>query len=196
MGEEVAVRGILLAGLSLGSLLAPILAGCIDPRANQPSPDSPRVGSERPEQSPEVSLRVVDEVGLQQAIDRHRGDVVLVDFWATWCTSCVEMFPHTVGLHRDFAHQGLAVISVSFDDPQSEPRIRQFLESQGATFENFISRHGASPDSTRQFQIEDDTLPNVKIYDRQGKLQKTFSGGEPFEEKDIDQVVQRLLRQP
>ena len=68
-----------------------------------------------------VALRTIDEDELAEAIASHRGKVVLVDFWATWCLACTELFPHTVALHHRFADDGLVVLSVSFDDPESRP---------------------------------------------------------------------------
>lgn len=140
-----------------------------------------------------VAVRTADETELARAVRQHRGKVVLVDFWATWCPGCLDLFPHTVGLHKQFASRGLAVISVSFDDPEEDrTSVLDFLTSQGANFENFISRHGAGPKSAEAFEIENGTLPHFKLYDRKGILRKTF-GDEVFEAEDIDRAVEELL---
>ena len=140
-----------------------------------------------------VAVRTADETELARSVRQHRGKVVLVDFWATWCPGCLDLFPHTVGLHKQFASRGLAVISVSFDDPEEDrTSVLDFLTSQGANFENFISRHGAGPKSAEAFEIENGTLPHFKLYDRKGILRKTF-GDEVFEAEDIDRAVEELL---
>lgn len=144
---------------------------------------------------PPVTVRVADGPEVEQAIGKHRGQVVLVDFWATWCPPCKELFPHTVALHKRRAGQGLVVMSVSLDDPSMESAVREFLQAHGATFENFISRHGASPESTQAFGIENDTLPFFKLYDRNGKLQTTLGGGTRVEAEDVDRAVEELLSQ-
>jgi thiol-disulfide isomerase/thioredoxin len=150
---------------------------------------------EEPAPKAEVAVRVADEGEVERAIASHRGKVVLVDFWATWCQPCKELLPHTVALHKRLAEKGLAVVTVSLDDPAMQAEVVEYLQAQGATTENFISRHGASGESTQAFGIENDTLPFFKLYDRSGKLQKTLGGGESVNAKDVDQAVEDLLRQ-
>ncbi|OHB71536.1 MAG: hypothetical protein A2V70_08175 [Planctomycetes bacterium RBG_13_63_9] len=145
---------------------------------------------------PDVKLEVIDEQGFAAALRRHRGKVVLVDFWATWCGPCVELFPHTVQLHRRLGDQGLAVISVSLDDPVDDRAdVLEFLTHQDATFENFVSRYGAGTKSIEVFEIVDGAVPHFKLYDRHGKLQKTFaSGSEGIDPAQIDLAVKALLK--
>jgi len=155
------------------------------------------IGCEHSRKLPPVRPVTVSEANareVQQAIEGHRGQVVLVDFWATWCLPCKELFPHTVALHKRWADQGLAVISVSLDDATLKPQVLQFLQAQGATFDNFISRYETAAESTQSFEIENDTLPCLKLYDRSGQLQTTLGGGEPVEPEAVDQAVEELLR--
>ncbi len=140
-------------------------------------------------------LDVTDETALAKVLQRHRGKVVLVDFWATWCLPCLELFPHTVQLHERFADRGLTVISVSLDDPDDDRAAAlEFLTSQGATFENFISTYGVGPQAFEAFEIDNGALPHFKLYDRDGKLHKVFaSGEEPIDPQQIDRAVEELL---
>lgn len=137
---------------------------------------------------------MADGQSLVKAIEQHRGRVVLVDFWATWCLPCVEMFPHTVRLHREYSDQGLTVMSVSMDDPESEPEVLDFLVSKGATFPNFISRYGLGSEAIEAFAIENGTLPYVRIYDRSGTSRYQLAGGE-VRPKDVEKAVRELLQE-
>jgi thiol-disulfide isomerase/thioredoxin len=141
---------------------------------------------------PEVTVRVADTAAYDEVIAKHRGQVVLVDFWATWCTGCVEQFPHTVKLHHDFGDKGLAVVSVSCNDVEEEEEVLKMLKRFGAEFDNLLSQYGS--ESTDVFEI--DGLPSYKLYDRQGKLRYTLGDADvdnPLTTDDIDARVEELL---
>lgn len=143
----------------------------------------------------EAELRSIDAPDLAGVLASHRGQVVLVDFWATWCKPCVELFPHAAELHRRFRDRGLAVVTISLDDPDSRPAVRRFLAERAAATENFLSLYGVGPAAFSAFGINDGALPHVRLYDRQGKLRRTFvSGGQTIESKKIEQEIEALLK--
>jgi thiol-disulfide isomerase/thioredoxin len=150
---------------------------------------------------PAVTAKVVTAAELQAAIARHKGKVVLVDGWATWCIPCLKDFPKTVALSRKFADRGLVVMSLSFDDlvdGQPPPKVLKFLEKQQATFENFVSAVDLSDDGAEAFHIEGGALPNLKLYGRDGKLLKVFTAGDDdavFSHEDVVQAVEAALMQ-
>ena len=144
----------------------------------------------------EVALTTVDARGLAEAVARHRGKVVLVEFWATWCVPCVELFPHAVELQRRLAEQGLVVISVSMDDTKSREAVLRFLRGHRASFENFISQYGVGSEGFDAFDISDGALPHLKLYDHNGRLRKTFtSGGQPLDLEQVERAVAKLLEE-
>lgn len=140
-----------------------------------------------------VSVRVIDERRFAQILQGYRGKVVLVDYWATWCLSCRELFPHTVALANRFRDKGLVTISMSLDDPARKATVLQFLQDHRATFDNFLSAYGGSAESMERFHIDNGTLPCYKLYDRQGNLTRTFGGGNPIQPEDMDRAVEQLL---
>src|SRR5579862_5223952 len=64
--------------------------------------------------APEFTLK--DSSGKTAMLKKYRGKVVLLDFWATWCTGCKKEIPWFVEFQRKYAKQGLAVVGVSMDD--------------------------------------------------------------------------------
>ncbi len=187
---------VMMAGLGLSCF------GCTEPSSVPAGGDLPPAATERASQTaseavpaPAVSLEPIDGEGLAKAVEQRRGKVVLVDFWATWCIPCVELFPHTVELHRKFSEQGLSVISVAMDEPESEQEVLQVLTRQNATFPNFISRFGLGSQAVEAFRITGGALPHLKLYDRSGKPHREFVAGQ-FTPEQIDEAVNELLEQP
>ena len=106
----------------------------------------------------------------------------------------MTLFPHAVELQRRFGDRGLAVITVSLNDPDDGPAVRKFLDGHGATTENFLSSYGVGPEAFTAFAIADGGLPHVRVYDADGTLRKTFtSGGKAIDPKAIESAVEGLL---
>jgi thiol-disulfide isomerase/thioredoxin len=141
-----------------------------------------------------VAVQLIDGPAFQKAVARHRGKVVLVDFWATWCGPCREGFPHVVELHRRYADRGLAVIAVSMDKLKDKPQVEKVLGEYGAAFECLLSRYdGMGSEVAEVFGFS--ALPHYQLYDRQGKLVKSFASGDsPIDPQEIDRAVEELLK--
>jgi thiol-disulfide isomerase/thioredoxin len=137
-----------------------------------------------------ITLVRADAAALDELIGAHKGQVVLVDYWATWCGPCVANFPHTVELAKKHKADGLATIAVSFDLFEEESKVREFLAKQGADFDNLISSHNAiGQKPAEDFDIG--PLPEYRLYDRQGKLRQKWESG--VEQAELDQKVAELL---
>lgn len=72
--------------------------------------------------APEFSVTTID--GKKLALSDYRGKVVLLDFWATWCTPCREEIPRFIQLQHKYGADGFQIIGISMDD-SAEP-VRQF----------------------------------------------------------------------
>lgn len=68
------------------------------------------------------------------ALSDLRGEVVLLNVWATWCPPCRREMPSLQALHDELAAEGLRVVGVSIDAPGSEEEIRSFLDELGITY--------------------------------------------------------------
>ncbi|MBI2823814.1 MAG: TlpA family protein disulfide reductase [Planctomycetia bacterium] len=145
-----------------------------------------------------IEVTVVDKEGLAKALERHRGKVVLVDYWATWCGPCVAQFPHTVELSRKYRDQGLAVIGLSMDAPDDIETVRAFLAEKGAKFDNLLSKFGSDAKAFEEFNL-DGALPNYDIYDREGNLATRICPADPtikYRPSLIDEAIEALLATP
>src|SRR5262245_12664930 len=180
-------RGIVIA---LGTVL--IVAGCqptVSPLPAARSPDTlTQASAGTSATTAEIALIKADAKTLAAKIAEHQGQVVFVDFWATWCLPCVEGFPHTVELSKKYKDQGLATIAVSFDNLESKDEVRSFLIKRGANFDNLLSKYdGVSQEAAKDFDVE--ALPQYRLYDRQGKLRFKWEG----QSDEIEPKIKELL---
>jgi thiol-disulfide isomerase/thioredoxin len=170
--------------LSLVACCLPLLAGA---EPAQKSADD----------AAEVTLKTVDYDGVMETVARHKGKIVVMDAWSTWCEPCVAEFPGLVELHKKYGPDKVACISLSFDvdgDPaEFEADVLAFLKEQGATFDNLLS---SDPEALYD-KFDFPAIPAVFVYDAEGNLAQRVDnskrGSKPFTYADVDAVVQKLL---
>jgi thiol-disulfide isomerase/thioredoxin len=131
--------------------------------------------------------------GVRRAVRRHRGSVVVLDFWATWCPPCIKAFPGMIELHRGF--EDAVVISVSMDNPDKRmAEVKDFLQKHDPPFGTYILDVPEYSPFVREMGDEwDGGLPAVYIYDRAGKRRHELLGEHSMEE--IRSRVQALLKE-
>jgi thiol-disulfide isomerase/thioredoxin len=140
-----------------------------------------------------VDLQLVKLNALQSAIAKHKGKIVVVDFWATFCIPCKAEFPNLVKIHNEQG-KDVVCISVTVDDADDKAAALKFLTDKKATFENFLLDE---PAELYQKKLEFTSVPTVLVYDKDGKLAKKFNGDKPdnvFTYKDVRKLVDELLK--
>lgn len=119
--------------------------------------------------APEFHAVTLGTPPLPRNVTDYRGQVVLLNLWATWCGPCEVEMPSIEALHRRLAPRGLRVVAVSVDDPGSEDRIRAFVAQRGLTFEVLNEGSGAienayqSPGIPSTFLIDDRGVIRLKV---------------------------------
>ncbi len=145
-----------------------------------------------------VELKSVTPDEYRTVIAGFKGQVVLVDFWATYCGPCREKYPQTLELARKYAGQGLRVVSMSMDKPEPKytTQVTAFLTQQKSFVTNLMNRLDDTDAAFEAYKIEGGALPHFKLYNREGKLAKQFGGDpdHPFQEKDIELAVVAALK--
>ncbi len=140
----------------------------------------------------QVRLDLVTYKQLGNEIKKLHGKVILVDFWADFCRPCKEKFPHVMSLHRKYAKDGLAVVSVSIDDvtdPDVRERVKMFLRQQGADCKNLLLAE--KPETWIQ-KLHMNSVPSMFLFDREGRLINRWTGGE-IELNSIERRITQLL---
>lgn len=82
---------------------------------------------------PDFELDTLD--GDVASLDDYLGkDVILIDFWATWCDPCLTAMPHLEELYEKYKDQGFVVLGVNIDGPDSMAEVRSKVAQLGVTF--------------------------------------------------------------
>lgn len=88
---------------------------------------------------PDFELDTLD--GDVASLDDHLGkDVILLDFWATWCDPCLTAMPHLEELYVKYKDQGFVVLGINIDGPDSAADVRSKVAQLGVTFPILLDR--------------------------------------------------------
>jgi len=142
------------------------------------------------------SVEAVDGKALRKALDAHKGKVVVMNLWATWCGPCVEEFPDLVKLHNTYKEKGLVVLGVSMDEPEDRGKVVTFAGEQKAGFPIFLRKNGdIDPFINPIDKGWKGVIPTTYVFDREGKrVGKPMVGLKKYE--DFVKAVEPLLKQP
>ena len=133
------------------------------------------------------SLSLPDTSGRQQSLSQWRGQVVMVNFWATWCAPCREEMPEFVRAQREFGPRGLQFVGIAVDEPE---KVVQFAKELGLNYPALIGGYGAI-ELSKTLGNQLSALPFTIVIDRTGALVRTQLG--PFKSDKLRATIDNLL---
>ena len=116
-----------------------------------------------------------DVQGQPQALAQWRGQVVVVNFWASWCAPCREEMPDFVALRTKHHPKGVEFVGIAIDNVAN---VAQFLQKQPVNYPILIGE-GAAHSLTRQLGNPSGALPYTVVFDRDGSIVLTHLGRLP-----------------
>jgi cytochrome c biogenesis protein CcmG/thiol:disulfide interchange protein DsbE len=146
--------------------------------AGTPRPFVPEIGRPAP------PLRLPLAGGGEVDLAALRGKVVLINFWATWCTPCRAEMPAIERAYQAYRGRGFEVLAVDVQEREGE--VAAFLKDLGVTFPSAIDRTGEAVLAYRA-----NALPTTFLIDREGIMREVRVG--PFTEDWLDERLRRLL---
>lgn len=159
--------GLVILGIVSGLLLS-------DPQPNsaalqQTAPGEPLsvVPVEVNFAAPEISLTNLD--GVEVALADLRGQVVLVNNWATWCPPCKAEMPTLQTYFEEHQDQGFVLVAIDAADPVGE--VRQFVADYGLTFPVWLD-----PQNKALMAFQNQSLPSSYVIDRLGMVRLAWTG--------------------
>lgn len=136
------------------------------------------------EPAPEVAYTLLD--GQKGTLEQLRGKVVLVNFWATSCVTCVKEMPQLVATHRKYAARGYETLAVamSYDQPQY---VANFAASRQLPFRVVVDDKGSIAKSFGDVRL----TPTTFLIDKRGRVVKRYVGEPDF--AALNKLVEELL---
>jgi thiol-disulfide isomerase/thioredoxin len=194
-GAFAPLREIFLSCLLISVLLF-TACNSNDKSTNTPVISSPPTGTTYPMPPTGTAASLAkmgwESNGNRSVFSEYKGKVLILDFYATWCTPCRDSIPHLIGLQKKYEDQGLQVVGLNVGGPGDEQLVPAFARQYG------IQYPLAQPDDdlVSFLLAEQDAIPQTFVFDRQGQLVQRFIGFGPSTGTYLDSAVETALKTP
>ncbi len=138
----------------------------------------PRIGTAAPDFTLQDSQNTV-------TLSQFHGQVVVLNFWATWCAPCVEEIPSLVEMQRRMKAKGVTVLAVSVD--VDEGAYKQFVKDHNVNLMTVRDPSGKSNGLYGTFKF-----PETYVIDRNGVMRRKFIGAVDWTEPEITEFLGKL----
>ena len=121
------------------------------------------------------------------------GNVVLVNFWATWCKPCVAEFPELLKLYEEYQDKGFEIIFISVDEPADiNTKVIPFLSKKEVDFVTYYNNFNNPDDLINFFDKKwQGAIPATYIYDKGWKQTSSLVGDKTYE--DFEKQILKIL---
>jgi len=134
-----------------------------------------------------LSARVADVKGGSQSLEQWRGQVLVVNYWATWCAPCREEIPGFVRLQERYGSRGLQFVGIAIDQPD---KVAEFASEFRINYPLLLGGL-ETIELLRQAGNRAGVLPYTLVIDRNGNLVSREPGG--LKEARLESLIQRLF---
>jgi thiol-disulfide isomerase/thioredoxin len=133
------------------------------------------------------ALALKDAAGKSHSLDIHKGKVVLVNFWATWCPPCREEMPSMQRLKEKMAGRPFVMLGVNSGEPPAD--LEEFLKLVKVDFDILLDSDSAA---TRRWKVFG--LPTSFLIDRQGRVRYSLTGTTEWDKGDALVLIEEMLK--
>lgn len=134
---------------------------------------------------PAPALTLIDLQGRSHSLVDYRGQVVLVNLWATWCPPCKEEMPTLQAYYNKYVGKGFVIIAINDGDPT--PDVKQFVQDYQLTFPIWLDPTYIATEQT----FKTLNLPSSFVIDREGTIRLKWVGG--VNRRMLDQHVTPII---
>jgi peroxiredoxin len=136
--------------------------------------------------APAFTLSELD--GSQGALAQYKGQVVMVNFWATWCGPCQQEMPLLDQMYKKYKPAGFTLIGVNVD--KEAPPVKELLARKPVSFPVMLD---PANQVSKAYHV--DEMPSSVIIDRKGEIRYIHRGYKPGDENDYQDRIRQLIRE-
>ena len=167
--DRLSAKMLLVAAALVSSLFMPTVAAAILQK-NEPAPP----------------FTVTSTSGQKLSLAGLRGQVVVLDFFATWCVPCRESIPHITGLYRKYGKQGLRVVGMSADEG-GDGEVKEFVRAKQIPYPVAL----ADEDLQADYGLR--SVPTIFVINKKGIVAEKFQGFNETIGRNMEALIRKLL---
>jgi thiol-disulfide isomerase/thioredoxin len=155
------------------------------PRTSLPMPPLTSPGAMQPTA---VAWTLAD--GRQTRLSDHQGEVVVLDFYATWCPPCRDEIPHLASLQTRFGREGLKIIGLNVGGEEDRPAIPEFVKTLGVNY----TLGYPTIETVDLLMGANSAIPQTFVFNRNGELLRHFIGYDASVRHELETTVAEAIR--
>lgn len=140
---------------------------------------------------PDLNLKLEDESGASYRLSKYRGQVVLLNFWASWCAPCIQEMPDLEELAREM--DGLPFSLVALSSDENWDAIHQVTGKRKLHMQ--IYRDPTKDKQKQQLIYGTEKLPETYVIDKQGRVRLRFINVQPWKDEGIRGYLEWLAQE-
>ncbi|HVC02771.1 MAG TPA: TlpA disulfide reductase family protein [Steroidobacteraceae bacterium] len=126
--------------------------------------------------------------GRQDSLSQFKGQVVMLNFWATWCGPCQQEMPLLDQIYKQYAPAGFTLLGINVDT--NEAKVKALLAHKPVSFTVLLDPHNSV---AGKYHVEE--MPSTIIIDRQGNIRYVHRGYKPGDENGYQDRIRQLIQE-
>jgi peroxiredoxin len=137
---------------------------------------------------PAPAFTLTNLTGAPDGLSQYKGQVVMVNFWATWCGPCQQEMPLLDQMYKKYKPAGFTLIGVNVD--KESPAVKELLARKPVSFPVLLD---PANQVSKAYHV--DEMPSSVIIDRKGQIRYVHRGYKPGDENDYQDRIRQLIRE-
>jgi peroxiredoxin len=137
---------------------------------------------------PAPAFTLTTLAGQPDGLSQYKGQVVMVNFWATWCGPCQQEMPLLDQMYKKYKPAGFTLIGVNVD--KESPAVKELLARKPVSFPVLLD---PANQVSKAYHV--DEMPSSVIIDRKGQIRYIHRGYKPGDENDYQDRIRQLIRE-